>query len=200
MWTHRHHIAHIPRPAILDLDHQWGDLSALSYALDLTLVESPCHPTSDAVMLWSATDLAATVNRPHDAHVLSPLDPMDDTLRMFWIGSPLCAKYLLRRQLWTAHWFVESRRALFVKAWRLAHVPSRADWGWSKVHEDLPSTVLDALAKTVTPLEYPALAQSLIELMTMMEHYGPQLAARYGLGYPEAPATAVAHMVSQMLT
>ena len=30
---HRHQIANIPQPAILDLDHQWGDPSALSYAV-----------------------------------------------------------------------------------------------------------------------------------------------------------------------
>lgn len=208
LWTHRHHIAHIPQPTILDLDHQWGDPSALSYAvlyetgvyLDLTFVESPHVPTSDAIVLWSATDPTAAIERPHDMPVLSSLDPMDDTLRMFWIGSPLCAKYLLRHQLWTAHWFVESRRTLFLQAWRLAHTPSRADWGWSKVDEDLPGTVLDELAKTVTPLDSPALAQALVDLMTMMEHYGPQLAETYGTAYPAASAAAVAHMVSQMLT
>ena len=60
-------------------------------------------------------------------------------------------------------------------------------------------TVLDDLAKTVTLLEYPALAQSLVDLMTMMQHHGPQLAQTYGMAYPEGPATSVAHMVSRML-
>ncbi len=60
--------------------------------------------------------------------------------------------------------------------------PSSADWRWSKVHEDWPLTVLDALTQTVTPLEYPALAQVLVDLMTTMEHYGPQFAAKYGWG------------------
>ncbi len=48
LWTHRHQIAHIPQPGILDLDCQWGDPSSLSYAvlqngvyLDLTLVGGP---------------------------------------------------------------------------------------------------------------------------------------------------------------
>ena len=208
IWEHRQHIANIPHPTIFDLDHQWGDPSALSYAvlyeigvyLDLTFVESIHIPTSDAVVLWSAIDSVAAIDRPNDAPIISPLDPMDDSLRMFWIGSLLCAKYLVRRQLWTALWFIESRRTLLLKVWRLAHTPSRADWGWSKVHEDLPPTVLDDLVKTVTPLDYPALVQALVDLMAMMEHYGPQLAETYGLAYPKAPATAVAHMVSQMLT
>ena len=49
-----------------------------------------------------------------------------DALRLAWMGSPLCAKYLLRNQLWTALRFIESRRMLFLKAWRLA----RADCRW----------------------------------------------------------------------
>ena len=52
MGTHRHQIANIPQPAILDLDHQWGDPSALSHAvlyetgvyLDLTFGQSPHIP------------------------------------------------------------------------------------------------------------------------------------------------------------
>ena len=163
IWTHRHQIANIPQPATLDLDHQWGDPSALSYAvlyetgvyLDLTFGQSPHIPASDAVLLWSASLPGPDGDGPHEAAMDICPDPMDDALRMFWMGSPLCAKYLVRNQLWTALWFIESRRTLFLKAWRLAHAPARADWGWSKVHEDLPKTVLDDLAKTVTPLEYP---------------------------------------------
>ena len=60
---------------------------------------------------------------PHEAAMDICPDPMDDALRMFWMCSPLCAKYLVRNQLWTALWFIESRRTLFLKAWRLAHAP-----------------------------------------------------------------------------
>lgn len=208
LWTHRHRIAHIPQPVVLDLDHQWGDPSSLSYAvlyengvyLDLTLVGgSPHVPTSDTVVLWSATEPEAPLDPANDAPVPIHLDPMDDALRMFWMGSLLCAKYLVRHQLWTAHWFMESRRTLFLRAWRLAHAPAHANWDWSNVHEDLPKAVLDDLAQTVTPLEYPVMAQSLVDLMTMMEHYGPPLAETYGVTYPRVPATTVAHRVSQML-
>ncbi|MCL5116275.1 MAG: aminoglycoside 6-adenylyltransferase [Firmicutes bacterium] len=207
IWTHRHQITNIPLPAILDLNHQWGDPAAFSYAvlyengvyLDLTFVESPHVPTSHAVVLWSSSHHGPDGDRPPEPAMDVHPDPMDDALRLFWMGSPLCAKYLVRNQLWTALWFIESRRTLFLKAWRLAHAPARADWSWSKVHEDLPKTVLDDLAKTVTLLEYPALAQSLVDLMTMMQHHGPQLAQTYGMAYPEGPATSVAHMVSRML-
>ncbi len=207
LWTHRHQIANIPQSAILDLDHQWGDSSALSYAvlyetgvyLDLTFVQTPHVPASDAVVLWSASHPGPDGDRSPDATMDIRPNPMDDALRMFWMGSPLCAKYLVRQQLWTAFWFIESRRTLFLKAWRLAYAPTHVDWGWSKVDEDLPRTVLDDLAQTVTPLEYPAMAQSLVDLMTMMQHYGPQLAKTYGVASPEGPATTVARMVSHML-
>ncbi|NMP23328.1 nucleotidyltransferase family protein [Sulfobacillus harzensis] len=206
MWRNRHRIADIPGQ-IWDLDHQWGDSAQLSYAvlyepgvyLDLTFVESHPVQLADAVVLWTATEPRANAGTRHNEPVDIHLDPMDDALRMFWIGSPLCAKHLRRRQLWTAHGFIESRRTLFLKIWRLVHAPSRADWGWSKVEEELPRTVLEDLAMTVTPLEYSALSQSLTYLMTMMAHYGPGLAKAYGLSYPEAQASTVARMVSQML-
>lgn len=89
-----------------------------------------------------------------------PVDPFDDALRMFWLGSVLSAKYLLRQQLWTALSLVESRLALFLKLWRLAYDPSRADWGWSPVHTDLPRPVLEELAETVTPLERSSFDQA----------------------------------------
>lgn len=207
LWNHRHQIVEIPPDRILDLDHQWGAPSMLSYAvlyetgvyLDLTLVESPHVPSHDAALMWSATTPAADGDGPLEGSLNIPLDSMDDTLRMFWMGSPLCAKYLVRRQLWTALWFVESRRALFLKAWRLAHTPSRADWGFTKVHEDVPKEILNALALTVTPLGYAALANSLVGLMSLMQHYGPQLAQRYGVEYPEIPAATIAQKISQRL-
>ena len=208
IWANRHQISAISQHAILDLDHQWGDPSTVSYAvlyetgvyLDLTLVDVRRMETSDALLLWkTASENAADVDRAWHADLDIHSDPLDDALRLFWIGSPLCAKYLLRQQLWTALWFIESRRTLFVKAWRLAHNPTRADWGWSKVHEDLPDTVLRDLAHTVTPLESPLLAQSLAALMAMMARYGPELADIYGVEYPEAAASAVAQMVSRML-
>ena len=43
------------------------------------------------------------------------------------------------------------------------------------------------------------MAQSLVDLMTLMQHYGPQLAESYGVAYRNVPATTVAHLVSQML-
>ncbi len=116
IWTRRHQIAEIPQPAILDLDHQWGDPSALSYAAlyetgvywDLTFGQSPPMPASDAVLLWPASLPGPDRDGPQEAAMEICPDPMDDALRMFWMGSPLCAKYLVRNQLWTALWFIES--------------------------------------------------------------------------------------------
>ncbi len=62
---------------------------------------------------------------PHEAAMDICPDPMDDALRMFWMCSPLCAKYLVRNQLWTALWFIESRRTLFLKAWRCLAIGAR---------------------------------------------------------------------------
>lgn len=207
IWLHRQRIAQMPRDPILDLDHQWGDPSSLSYAvlyetgvyLDLTVVESPHVQTSDGIVLWSAPERVAGRNPSKRSPMAIRPDPFDDALRLFWVGSPLCAKYLVRNQLWTALWFIESRRAAFVRAWRLVHAPSHVEWGWSQVHEDVPGTVLEDLAKTVTPLEHSSLGQSLVDLMTLMEHYGPGLAETYGRRYPEEAATAVTRMVCQML-
>lgn len=207
LWRHRHRIVDIAQNIILDLDHQWGNPSALSYAvlyetgvyLDLTMMESRQGEAPNAVELWSATDSEGDRDRMQGAPMNIYPDPMDDALRMFWMGSTLCAKYLVRGQLWNALWFIESRRALFVKAWRLAYSPLHAEWGWYKVEEDLPKPIVDRLAKSVTALEYPALAQSLVMLMTMMERYGPELAQTYGVAYPQDAATNITRLVASML-
>ena len=207
VWRHRHRIVAIPRVPVLDLDHQWGDPAVVSYAalyetgvyLDLTFMEGEGLAAPEAVLLWSSPGPNPDQSPPGDARVDIHTDPFEDALHMFWIGSPLCAKYLVRHELWTAHWFLESRRAAFLKAWRLVHAPSRVEWGWSKVHEDMPASVLDLLAATVTPLEYAQMAQALLNLTALMTRHGPELADAYGGSYPNAAASTVAAMVSRML-
>jgi hypothetical protein len=115
------------------------------------------------------------------------------------MGSFLCAKYLARGALWMALWFLESRREAFLSAWRLAHTPERAGWGWSKVHEDLPPDVFCELGQSVTLLEFQSLSWALLHLMGMMGRRGPELARLCRHRYPQTAAKAVTRLVAQAL-
>ncbi|MGC8487522.1 MAG: hypothetical protein ACP5QO_04790 [Clostridia bacterium] len=124
---------------------------------------------------------------------------MDDALRMFWLGSVLCAKYLARGHLWTGLWFIESRRNLFLRAWRLAHDPDKVDWDWAKVHDHVPAPILNRLAETVTPLHRTDLTRALTALMDLMDGQGPALAETGGTNYPKAAAAAIRDQVLRIL-
>ena len=208
VWERRHQLAASAVPMAMDLDHQFAPPASpvLSYAawyetgvyLDLTLVQADGAAAPGAVRLWRAGEPAASADPSPYPAVTVATDPFDDAVRMFWMGSPLCAKYLKRGQLWTALWFLESRRAQFLKAWRVAHASPRADWSWSDVEADLPADVLAELSHTVTRLEAPAMWDALARLMALMARCGPELAARRGSLYPKAKAAAIADIVAHI--
>lgn len=207
VWARRRDLA-ASVPIAMDLDHQFAgpDASVLSYAawyetgvyLDLTLVQARDLAAPGAVTLWHAGERATGAGQPPYPTVAVAADPFDDAVRMFWMGSPLCAKYLKRGQLWTALWFLESRRAQFLKAWRVAHASPRVDWGWSDAEADLPADVLAELSHTVTRLEAPAMWAALDRLMALMARCGPELSARRGREYPKAEAAAIAGIVAHI--
>ncbi len=191
-------------PSVLDLDHQWGG-PGLSYAvlyengvyLDLTLTDQEASGGQGAPSrpLWHRVGPPCPPEGTPGWLPAVAQHPLDDTVRMFWLGALLCAKYIARRDLWAACWFLESRRAQWVRAWRLVHCPGRAEWGWSKVEEDLPPVVLDRLASTVTPMNQRRFAEALCVLMQVMDDYGPGLSAAGGTVYPAHGALVVRQLV-----
>lgn len=56
---------------------------------------------------------------------------------------------------------------------RLVHRPERAEWGWSKVAEDLPPQGLDRLVSPVTPMDGRRVAEALRTLMCLMDDSAP---------------------------
>ena len=206
IWAARASLTRTSIPTVLTLDHQWGG-PGLSYSvlyqsgvlLDLTLSSEDSGGTASSFHLVSARRANAVPPvRPPAAPLLPPApDPLQDTLLMFWLGSYIAAKYIVRNDLWAAHWFLESRRKQLVRAWRLRHAAGRADWEWSKVCEDVPKTILDRL--TITPMDRALFVQALQDLMTMMDDLGPDIAREYGTPYPATEACAVRRLVDQVL-
>lgn len=192
----------------MDLEHQWGDPQSLQYAvlyrtgvyLDLTLTATPKRENDPDPVLWQTgrTGQAARSAKSAAMPIIRP-DPLEDTIRMFWLGSVLCARYLARGDLFSAVWFMESRRSLFVRGWRLAYCPLHADWGLSRIREDMPGAVLERLARSVTAMDRESLSGALQVLMALMEEHGPGMAMRCGVVYPEEGAKVAGNLARATL-
>ena len=214
VWSDREALARIAGDVVLALEHQWGPpvqeaCYAAVYAdglyLDLVFRRvfrqgSRPEPAGD-VVLWRRADIPDHPSGPPSSEEPLPIlvDPLEDTFALFWCGSLLCAKHLVRKDLWNALWFVQSRRDLFLRAWRLAHSSEHLEWGWHSVRQDLPAWLMDRLAHAVPRLDQEELARALLAMTDLMDEAGPDLARVTGVAYPLEGARAIGRIVRSLV-
>jgi predicted nucleotidyltransferase len=210
LWTQRAKLVSIDVPVLFDMNHQWGktDVSA-SYAvlydngiyLDLTIKTVDASQKND-VVLWFENNNHHCLKKESDVNA-KPLkienDPLESVFQLFWLGSTLCAKYIVREDLWNALSFIQSRRDLIIRAYRLVYLPEHSNWGGHSVQEDIPKDILEQMELTVTEFSRERFSDALIRLLNLMNNIAPSLAKEYGISYSTEATIKITTMIKKML-
>lgn len=205
-WAERDDWAGLPGDVAITLEHQWNAVTREFYYaailsnqlyLDLGFRRGQARPGPGQARIWERNPGCEIPAADAAAPLALDLNPLDDTLRIFWCGASLAAKYLRRGDLWNALDFVQSRRSLILRAWRLVHVPEHADWEWHTARKDLPAYMLDRLAEAVPRFDPAEMAEALLITADLMAEIGPGLAQAGGVAYPERGAAAIHDWIRQ---
>jgi hypothetical protein len=117
------------------------------------------------------------------------------TLVWFWYDRVNLEAALARGNLWTAHHYLERCRERYLDlAWTDA-LPEVWPGGHEKAEAVLDAATLDALKRTVVPLERNDLEGAARALTDFYRRLAPVVAASSGLHYPTALDTAVARLL-----
>ncbi|HWI61955.1 MAG TPA: nucleotidyltransferase domain-containing protein [Symbiobacteriaceae bacterium] len=199
-WAERRYWAALSGDVVIDLDHQWdaptrefyhAAILANRVYVDLGFRRGQVPPGPGLVRIWQRPGAEEIPVTPAPAPLEIHPDRLEDTFAIFWCGSALGIKYLARGDYWNALEFMQSRRDLLLRAWRLVHKPEHVDWGWHTARKDLPAFMLERLATAVPRFDRREIADAFLVTADLMAEVGPELARLANVTYPQRGADAI---------